>query len=253
MLDQQRTGAFITELRKEKGYTQKQLADEIGVSDKAVSRWETGRGLPDTSVMPQLCESLSISLNELLAGERLTGDAYTGKAEEIMVDLMKKTEDYELEKKRGRKGLLIGFVLLLAFFGFVLVTITAHPLNTIANFIDIPSLLFIVFVLYISLLAGGYVKDFHLAFKTIIGRGKIDADKFDEIVWSMEYALEFAIKAVLMGSFFVTLISLVVIFTRIKDPAVIGVNIAVALLTPIYALFFTLIIHMMKARIHRMR
>jgi flagellar motor component MotA len=69
----------------------------------------------------------------------------------------------------------------------------------------------------------------------------------------MEYALEFAIKAVLMGSFFVTLISLVVIFKLIEDPAVIGVNIAVALLTPIYALFFTLIIHMMKARIHRMR
>ena len=59
MLDQKRTGMFILELRKEKGYTQKQLADRIGVSDKAISRWETGRGLPDTSIMPALCEALS--------------------------------------------------------------------------------------------------------------------------------------------------------------------------------------------------
>lgn len=54
MIDQKKTGLFINEMRKEKGLTQKQLADEIGVSDKAISKWENGRGMPDTSLIPDL-------------------------------------------------------------------------------------------------------------------------------------------------------------------------------------------------------
>ena len=253
MLDQQRTGAFITELRKEKGYTQKQLADEIGVSDKAVSRWETGRGLPDTSVMPRLCEALSISLNELLAGERLTEDAYTGKAEEIMVDLMKKTEDYELEKKKGRRGFILGIVMLFAFFLFLLFTMMGNSLSVIALYLDIPSLVFIVLMLYIALFAGGYTKDFHLAFATIIGRKSISDDELEEKVQSMNYALTYAMKMVLLGSVFTTLVAIVVILSQLDDYSLIGPNLAVAILTPTYALFFSLILMIMRARIHRMR
>ena len=253
MLDQQRTGAFITELRKEKGYTQKQLADEIGVSDKAVSRWETGRGLPDTSVMPQLCEALSISLNELLAGERLTGDAYTGKAEEIMVDLMKKTEDYELEKKKGRRGFIIGIVLLIAFFFFLLFSMMGNALRTLAYFLDAPSLIFVVLMLYIALFAGGYVKDFHLAFATIIGRKRISEDELEEKVEKMDYALTFAMKAVLMGSLFTAFVAVVVILGQVRELSLLGPNLAVAILTPTYALFLSLILMIMRARIHRMK
>ncbi len=253
MLNQQRTGTFITELRKEKGYTQKQLADEIGVSDKAVSRWETGRGLPDTSVMPQLCEALSISLNELLAGERLTGDAYTGKAEEIMVDLMKKTEDYELEKKKGRRGFIFGIVMLFAFFLFLLFTMMGNSLSVIAYYLDIPSLIFVILMLYISLFAGGYTKDFHLAFATIIGRKRIAEDELEEKTQLMEYALTYAIKAVIMGSLFTMLVAVVVILSQLHDPSLIGPNLAVSILTPAYALFISLIFMMMRARIHRMR
>ncbi len=253
MLDQKRTGMFILELRKEKGYTQKQLADRIGVSDKAISRWETGRGLPDTSIMPALCEALSISVNELLSGERLSLEDYSGKAEEIMVDLMKKTEDYELEKKKGRRRFLIGFGLLILFFLFVLITTAGNPLLTIANYIDFPSLLFVVMLLYISLFAGGYVKEFHLAFKTVLGRGKIEPDNYENQIQLMEYALSYAIKSIMFGSIFVMLTAFVMILKLVDRPEVLGPNFAVAILTPIYALFFSLILHIMRARIHRMR
>ena len=65
------TGGAIRALREKKGCTQRELAGEIGVTDKAVSRWETGKGLPDTAVLKELSEALGVSVGELLAGERL--------------------------------------------------------------------------------------------------------------------------------------------------------------------------------------
>ena len=70
-MDQLKTGMFISELRKEKSLTQAQLAEKLGITDRAVSKWETGRSLPDAAIMLELCEILGITVNELLSGERL--------------------------------------------------------------------------------------------------------------------------------------------------------------------------------------
>ena len=67
-MDQIKIGRFIAKMRKEKPYTQRQLADMLGISDKTVSKWETGNGLPDVSLMMPLCDLLQISVNELLSG-----------------------------------------------------------------------------------------------------------------------------------------------------------------------------------------
>ena len=80
-MDQSKTGKFIAAMRREKSMTQRQLADLIGISDKTVSKWETGKGMPEVSLMLPLCELLEISVNELLSGERLTSDDYQKKAE----------------------------------------------------------------------------------------------------------------------------------------------------------------------------
>ena len=69
MFDQKKTGKFIAESRKQLGLTQKDLAEKLGISDKTISKWETGHGMPDVSVIPELCEILSVNSNELLAGE----------------------------------------------------------------------------------------------------------------------------------------------------------------------------------------
>ena len=103
MLDLIKIGSFISDMRKEKGLTQKQLAELVGVSDKAVSRWETGKGLPDTSIMPELCKALDININELLSGERLNADTYSGKAEKLMVDLVRDAQKmFRITKMIGR-------------------------------------------------------------------------------------------------------------------------------------------------------
>lgn len=92
-LDQQRTGRFIQQLRKELGLTQRQLAEKLMISDKTVSKWETGGGLPEISLLMPLCRELGINVNELLSGQRLTTADYQRKAEENIMSLMKEREE----------------------------------------------------------------------------------------------------------------------------------------------------------------
>ena len=87
-MDQRKTGQFIKTMRKEKALTQRELAEQLGISEKTVSKWETGSGLPEVSLMLPLCELLGINVNELLSGEKLEGSAYIEKAEENIVSLV---------------------------------------------------------------------------------------------------------------------------------------------------------------------
>ena len=70
-MDKNATGRFIAELRKQKGFTQKELAEKLMVTDKAISRWETGKGLPDTSLLKPLGDVLGVSVTELLSGKKI--------------------------------------------------------------------------------------------------------------------------------------------------------------------------------------
>ena len=70
-MDKNTTGRFIAELRKQKGFTQKELAENLMVTDKAISRWETGKGLPDTSLLKPLGDVLGVSVTELLSGKKI--------------------------------------------------------------------------------------------------------------------------------------------------------------------------------------
>ena len=92
-MDQIIIGKFIAEMRRAQGLTQKQLADALDISDKTVSKWETGKGLPEVSLMLPLCGKLCITVNELLSGARVSGDDYQKKAEENMMDLIKENEE----------------------------------------------------------------------------------------------------------------------------------------------------------------
>ena len=92
-MDQEKIGRFIAACRKEQGYTQAALAEKLGITDRAVSKWETGRSLPDASLMLALCGLLQISVNELLTGERLAMDEYRKMAEENLLQLRRQEEE----------------------------------------------------------------------------------------------------------------------------------------------------------------
>ena len=91
-MDQKRIGAFIAKCRKEKNLTQMQLAELLGITNQAVSKWENGRGMPDVSLLQPLCDALGISLNELFSGEHVSAEEYKGKAEENISKLFKEKQ-----------------------------------------------------------------------------------------------------------------------------------------------------------------
>ena len=115
-MNQEKIGKFILELRKEKNMTQQELADKIGVTDRAISKWENGRGMPDLSLMKPLCEILGITLNELISGERIEKKEIQKKSEENIL----KTINYSNKKTKIFKiflGCLITiFILLVSMF-----------------------------------------------------------------------------------------------------------------------------------------
>lgn len=95
-MDQIRIGKFISACRKEQGLTQAQLGERLGITDRAVSKWETGKSMPDSSIMLELCGILDITVNELLTGERIQMEDYSKRAEENLVELKKYEEQARL-------------------------------------------------------------------------------------------------------------------------------------------------------------
>ena len=93
-MNQVKIGKFIAERRKKVNLTQMQLAEKLGITDKAISKWERGISMPDTSIMLALCDILCISVNELLSGEEINMENNNQKNEQLMLEMAK-----ELEKK----------------------------------------------------------------------------------------------------------------------------------------------------------
>ena len=91
-MDQLKIGKFIADCRKEKGLTQWQLAEKLGITDKAISKWERGIAMPDTSIMLELSDILGISVNELLNGEKLNMENNNPKNEQLLLDMAKEIE-----------------------------------------------------------------------------------------------------------------------------------------------------------------
>ena len=86
-------GRFIAACRKDKESTQAQLAEKLNITDRAVSKWETGKSMPDASIMLDLCSILGITVNELLSGERIKTEDYSKKVDENLVELKRKDEN----------------------------------------------------------------------------------------------------------------------------------------------------------------
>ena len=93
MMNQTEIGKFIAKCRKEKKLTQAQLAEKLNITDRAVSKWETGKSMPDSSIMLELCEILGITVNELLSGEEIDMESYEKKADENLIALKRKDEN----------------------------------------------------------------------------------------------------------------------------------------------------------------
>ena len=117
-MDQVKIGKFISDERKAKGYTQKQLSEVLGISDKTISKWECGNGFPEASLLLPLCNELEITVNELLTGERISQQNYKKKAEENMVNMIREKEE---NKQKILLTTIIGVISTITFVTLLLV------------------------------------------------------------------------------------------------------------------------------------
>lgn len=117
-MDQVKIGKFLFDERKAKGYTQKQLSELLGISDKTISKWECGNGFPEASLLLPLCNELEITVNELLTGERISQQNYKKKAEENMVNMIREKEE---NKQKILLTTMIGVISTITFVTLLLV------------------------------------------------------------------------------------------------------------------------------------
>ncbi|MBQ9765606.1 MAG: helix-turn-helix domain-containing protein [Lachnospiraceae bacterium] len=219
-------GEFIQQLRKEKGITQKELADIIGMSDKTISKWESGNSLPDTSILVSLCKALDISVNELLSCEKIPPEDYSKKAEENIMTLMKENEENKKENKTTRIiGIVLGIVLFAAGICLRLINTDdgyAGLLTNTYDFIDMLSLVLIfIFEVGIILISDERSKSgiMLLINKTIIPVGAV-----------------------------ISLISLVLMLNRLDDPSTFGPNIAVVVLAFLYSCIIKIVLEVLVTK-----
>ena len=92
-MDQKKIGRFIADCRKKENLTQMQLAEKLNITDRAVSKWETGKSLPDSAVMLSLCGILKITVNDLLSGEVISVDNYNKEMENKLLEMVKQKEE----------------------------------------------------------------------------------------------------------------------------------------------------------------
>lgn len=121
-MNQVKVGKFIAECRKKKNLTQMQLAEKLNITDRAISKWETGKGMPDSSIMLDLCKELEISVNELLSGEVIEMENYEKKTEELLLEMARKEE--EQNKKLLAAMWTILFTGLTFYLGIIALSIT---------------------------------------------------------------------------------------------------------------------------------
>lgn len=111
-MDAAKCGAFIAKLRSERGMTQKELSEALNVSDKAISRWETGKGYPDVSSLMALSEFFAVSVNELLSGKRIDIEKLPTTADENVLEVIRKNE--RINKKQKKQVAIYTLLLIIA-------------------------------------------------------------------------------------------------------------------------------------------
>ena len=151
MMNQTEIGEVIAKCRKEKKLTQAQLAERLNITDRAVSKWETGKSMPDSSIMLELCEILGITVNDLLSGEKISMESYEKKADENLIALKRKDENNMT--KNAVISLLFSATLLIGIMVCLICNIAISG-NLTWSLIPISSIVFVWVVSFPSIILG---------------------------------------------------------------------------------------------------
>ena len=233
-MNQKKIGEFIAAKRKAKNITQKNLAEQLNITDKAVSKWECGKSLPDHSLLQPLCDILEISINELLCGEQISSEDYHKKAEENMVNLVENASTVNKKAKQQTVKLLFITIILFILFLIILNPTGGTPLYL---FFDIKSLsLDILLIIIMQLSAGKWIP-----VKKLFVPKQVQSE---EDIRQIKCALTFAIKSSMLSGTIITLIGFVLLLQNWSEYSVYGI--ASSLLALLYSSIITGVILIMR-------
>ena len=157
-MDQVKIGKFIAECRKKNNLTQMQLAEKLNITDRAVSKWENGKAMPDSSIMLALCDELKISVNDLLSGEVVTVDNYDKKLEKNLLDMVKQKE--QADKRLLSLEIVIGVLSSILLFTLIFVAAFVQMEDWLRIFLIVvgfvPFIVGMIYALRIEQVAGYY-------------------------------------------------------------------------------------------------
>ena len=157
-MDQIKIGKFIKEQRTQNNLTQMQLAEKLGITDRAISKWENGRAMPDSAIMLDLCKELGITVNDLLSGEVVSMNNYNENSEKIILEMVKEKE--KNDKLLLRCEILMGVVCIGVMLGLTAVASLVTMEETLRILLIIigliPLLIATPFMLKIEQIAGYY-------------------------------------------------------------------------------------------------
>jgi transcriptional regulator with XRE-family HTH domain len=242
-MEQEKIGGFIASLRKEQGLTQKSLAEKINVTDKAVSKWENGRCLPDNSVMQPLCDVLGITVNELLSGERLDSDDYSKKAEENIMTLI--TENNR-GKTRGKRDFLLSLIAVVVLVAYLVLSLAFCTDLRVAYFIDFFSFNAVVVIMLLLIVLAGRIRSFLDIFVCSFKK----CDDADRIAAAVETA-DFSIKAVLLAGGIFSVVGFVNLMLALDTLETIGPNLAIVVLSWFYAIVISMVLLVLRERLKK--
>lgn len=219
-MDQVKVGNYILKKRKELGITQKELAENIGVTDKAISKWERGNALPDVTRLKPLCDALNVSLNELIAGEDICELVLSQKTEENIMSLFKENETC---KKNGMIVYAIGIIMALIAVCLLGISLSGSSTQSVFDYLDIFSALFIALFVGIGVM--------------------LSEDKSKIGVWTMIQ------KMSVPAAVFVTLFQMVMVLKNITDVSKLGPHLAATILPLIYGVVLYMVSVVVKSHL----
>lgn len=220
-MDQVKVGNYISQKRKELGLTQKQLAELIEVTDKSISKWERGNGLPDVTRLKPLCDALKVSMNELVAGEDISESVLSQKTEENIMSLIK-----ENEKQKSRSHVtyyVFGSTLMVVALLLMGISIAGSSVQSVLFYIDIVAMLMVAVFIGIGVL---------------LSKRETKADTCDVVG-----------KMAISGSVFISLFELVMLLVNMSDVATIGPTLSVVILTPLYGVAVYIVAAIVKTHV----
>ena len=148
-MNQIKIGKFIAECRKRNNLTQKQLAEKLNITDRAISKWENGKSMPDSSIMLDLCRELKINVNELLSGEMIEMKNYNESAEKNLLDMVKQKE--ETDKRLLTMEIVMGIITIIMYLILVMIASFAEMKDSVRLLIIIPSTVFVIVMCFVGL------------------------------------------------------------------------------------------------------